>query len=425
MYERLIKEIDGLSAAAEKLFDDIATVSRDGEGITRSAYGEKETMAGKLLRQFAAAEGLVCGVDGVGNFQYDLPGTDDSQMIVMASHLDSVPVGGNYDGLAGIVAGVVVQAACRRAGIVPPHSLRTLGLRGEESPWFGTAYLGSKLALGLMTSSELQTLVHVHTKKPLADYLDGLGAASDDAAIQAQRLRPETIRAYLELHIEQGPVLESLGIPIGLATAIRGNIRHPFASCTGVYGHSSASPRHLRSDAVTATAKLVSAADQLWATFLAMGNNDDLIINFGIFCTNPEQHAMTKVPGEVSFSFVLAGTNNEVLHDLYQQILAQAQRIEHEHRVRFDFGPRVGTEALNLDAQLLDTTDKVAKDLGLATHRMPTVGHDAAMFAKMGVPTGMILVRNQHGSHNTEESMQIADFIEATKVLALCAIKES
>jgi len=422
MHDRLNHEIQGLSDAAQRLFDAIAEVSRDGAGISRPAYCEQETAAGELVRRFAEAEGLQCGMDGGGNFQYDLDGTDTKTMTVMASHLDSVPMGGNYDGLAGVMAGVLVQAACRRAGIVPPRRLRTLGFRGEESPWFGTAYLGSKLALGKLTDKDLNELTHLRTKQSLADHLKALGVEADETAIRDKCLRHEDIHSYLELHIEQGPVLESLDIPIGLATAIRGNIRHPFAQCSGVYGHSSTSPRHLRSDAVIATAQLVCAADRLWQQVLDQGGNDDLIINFGIFSTNPAQHAMTKVPGEVKFSFNIAGTNNDVARELYRQILSEADRIQDEFRVRFDFGPTVGTDAIHLDTNLIAAAEAAAGGLGLKSLRMPTVGHDAAMFAQLGVPTGMVLVRNQHGSHNVDEAMRIADFIDATKVLAHCAL---
>src|SRR5690606_35961851 len=175
-----------------------------------------------------------------------------------------------------------------------------------------------------------------------------------------KRLRHEDIHSYLELHIEQGPVLEDLGIPVGLATAIRGNIRHPFSRCHGVYGHSSTSPRHLRSDAVIATSQLVCTADKLWQSMLDEGGNDDLIINFGIFSTDPAQHAMTKVPGEVSFSFNIAGTNNDVACELYRQILGEADRIQKEFRVRFDFGAKVGTEAIQLDPALIDAAQYAA-----------------------------------------------------------------
>ena len=422
MHDRVNTELDGLSAAAHALFDSIAEVSREGAGISRPAYCQEETQAGALIRKFAESEGLACGVDGGGNFQYDLDGKDMKAMTVMASHLDSVPMGGNYDGLAGVIAGTLVQVACRRAGIIPPRRLRTLGFRGEESPWFGTAYLGSKLALGKLAQQDLDGLTHIRTKQTLASHLQALGIKPDADAIHEQRLRPEGLHSYLELHIEQGPVLQDLGIPIGLATAIRGNIRHPFSRCSGVYGHSSTSPRHLRSDAVIATAQLVCAADRLWKQFLADGTNDDLIINFGIFSTNPAQHAMTKVPGEVDFSFNIAGTKNEVARELYRQILSEADRIQEEFRVRFDFGTAVGTDAIHLDAGLMGAAETAASGLGLKSLRMPTVGHDAAMFAQLGVPTGMVLVRNQNGSHNVDEAMRVEDFINATKVLAHCAL---
>lgn len=423
MHDRLIKEIDGLSDIASALFEAIAEASREGAGISRPAFCKEETQAGELIKKFAESEGLQCGVDGGGNFQYDLDGKDRQSMTLMASHLDSVPMGGNYDGLAGVIAGTLVQAACRRAGIEPPRRLRTLGFRGEESPWFGTAYLGSKLALGKLSQQDLDGLTHIRTKQSLASHLKTLGVQADEAVIRDKRLRHEDIHSYLELHIEQGPVLEDQDIPIGLATAIRGNIRHPFSRCVGVYGHSSTSPRHLRKDAVIATSHLVCAADRLWKQCLDEGGNDDLIINFGIFSTNPAHHAMTKVPGEVDFSFNIAGTNNAVARELYRQIRAEADRIQDEFRVCFDFGSAVGTDAIHLDAGLIATAEAAASGLGMKSLRMPTVGHDAAMFAQLGIATGMVLVRNQHGSHNVDEAMRIEDFIDATKVLALCALK--
>lgn len=421
--ENVIAELSGLADEAAALFEDIAAASHDGRGITRAAFGPDETMAGEVLKRFALEEGLGVSVDPVGNYHYDLRGEAADKTVVMASHLDSVPVGGNFDGLAGVVAGVVVQAACRRAGFLPRENLKTIGFRCEESPWFGTAYIGSKLALGLLSDEDLDGLRRFDTGKSLATHLQELGAISTASDMREQRLRIETLAAYLELHIEQGPLLDDLDVPVGIATAIRGNIRHPFASCSGRYGHAAASPRHLRSDAMTATARLIAAADGFWADLLAEDGNDDLIINFGIVATDPEQHAMTKVPGDVRFSFNIGGTRNEVMDHLYRRIRDEAERLEREFRVRFDFGSRVGTEGIQLDAGLAEAARLSAEALGIATHDLPTVGHDAAMFAKLGVPTGMLLVRNQNGSHNPDEAMRIPDFITATKVLALWAMR--
>ena len=423
MHTPLIKEIEALAGSAEELFKAIRAASIDGAGITRPAYGPEETEAGKILAQFAASEGVRAYSDPVGNFRYELPGQQTDRWVVMGSHLDSVPLGGNYDGLAGVVAGIITQVACRRAGLVPHYGLRTFGFRGEESPWFGTAYLGSKLAFGLLKAEDLASMKNVRTGKSLADHLQEIGAACDDETIQKHKLHPENVHAYLELHIEQGPLLENMGIPIGIATAVRGNIRHPYAQCLGSYSHSSASPRHLRQDAVTATARLVVAADRRWEALLAAGGNDDLISNFGIFTTNATEHAMTKVPGEVSFSFVLAGTNDAVLQQLYRDIMDDAKEIEKACHVRFDFGPQVGTKPVALDSAVMEALETAAGKLGLASHRMPTVGHDAAMFAGLGIRSGMVLVRNQNGSHNVHESMEIPDFIDACKVLAVSALQ--
>lgn len=422
---QVVKEITSLADVAAAIFGEIASASHDGVGITRAAFGGDETMAGEVLARFARDEGLAVSTDNAGNFHYDLPDREDPRMVVMASHLDSVPVGGNFDGLAGVVAGVLVQSACRRAGVRLQSRLKTIGFRCEESPWFGTAYIGSKLALGLLDQAELDELRRFDTGKSLGHHLSELGATSDADILRRHRLRHEDIDAYLELHIEQGPVLDELGISSGIATAVRGNIRHPFAMCRGRYGHAAASPRHLRSDAMTATARLITAADGFWEEALREGGNDDLIINFGIVTTDPDQHAMTKVPGEVRFSFNIGGTRNDVMDRLYRRILDEAERLGREFRVVFDFGSRVGTEGIQLDARLAGILRSSAEELGIATHALPTVGHDAAMFARLGVPTGMLLVRNQNGSHNPDEAMRIEDFIDATKLLAAWALRSA
>ncbi|MET4576817.1 hydantoinase/carbamoylase family amidase [Ottowia thiooxydans] len=423
MLKKFDAEIDKLAQVAEQLFLKIAEASRDGEGITRPAYCEQETTAGNVLREFAEAEGLRCGPDAVGNFEYELEGKDKNNFVLMGSHLDSVPIGGNYDGLAGVVAGVLLQVALKRCGLVPKFSLKTIGFRGEESPWFGTAYIGSRLLLGEFAGEQLTSLTHSLTGLTLQQHLHELGVSIDAAAAGTKRLDLNCVKAYLELHIEQGPLLEAEGVPIGAALAIRGNIRRPFASCRGEYAHSAATPRHLRKDAVIATAHLVAAADRFWQELIDAGGNDDLIINFGVFATNAAEHALTKVSGEVTFSLNVAGTNNAVRDALYERILNEAARLEREFRVSFDFGSKVGTDAVQLDAGLISKTEKAANELGLAVLTMPTVGHDAALFARAGVPAGMVLIRNQNGSHNVHESMEIRDFLDGIKVLARCALE--
>jgi N-carbamoyl-L-amino-acid hydrolase len=422
MHDKLLGAIDVLMDDAKAIFSDIATFSNDGIGITREAFGSKETEAGSRIQHFAEAHDLRAGFDRVGNFYAELNGADPSKTVILASHLDSVPVGGNFDGLAGVIAAVIVQAACKATGTLPRHNIRSIGFRCEESPWFGTAYLGSKLALGLLSQTELDTLTRFDTGKSLAAHLRELGCLDTADAIKANALSPGQLAAYLELHIEQGPVLDAEEKPLAVVSAVRGNIRHPFATCTGQYAHSAATPRHLRADTVTATARLISAADEFWKNMVAGGKNQDLVFTCGIFQTDPDYHAMTKVAGKTTFSLNVGGTDNAMMEKLYRQICAEADRLSDIYKVQFDFGPKVGTPGIPLDEHLLHSTEVAARRLGFASLKLPTVGHDAAMFAKLGVPTAMILVRNQNGSHNPDEAMRIEDFCCATKVLALSAI---
>src|SRR5262249_14172419 len=240
--------------------------------------------------------------------------------------------------------------------------------------------------------------------------------------IGVPQIPPARIAAYLELHIEQGPLLISTDTPLGIATALRGNIRYPTAKCRGHYAHSAAVPRHLRQDAAIATTKLIAHADERWKALIADGN-DDLVFTCGILHTDPAEHAMTKVPGEVAFSLNIGATTDAAMDALHDGILRRAEELAAEHNVRFEFGQRVGTPARVVDARMQAVAAESARALGIAAQSMPTVGHDAATFARLGVPSAVLLVRNENGSHNPAEAMAIPDFIAGVHVLAETALR--
>lgn len=422
MTAALLRVIDELAAPLENLFQEIGDASRDGAGITRDAFGARETKAGAILIDYASRNGLAAQFDRTGTLNVTAAGRQDSPPeILIASHLDSVPRGGNFDGLAGVIAGIAAATALGRIGLPAGRNLRVLGFRGEESPWFGTAYLGSRLFAGQITQGELNALRRFDTGKSLSQHMQDLGLSPETMGLEPLLPLGE-VRAYLELHIEQAPLLESLGCPLGLATAIRGNIRYPFAKCFGEYAHSGAVPRRLRADAVIATAKLIVAADVLWRDLVEAGN-DDLVFTCGIFQTDAAEHAMTKVPGEVTFVLNVGGTKNDVMEQLHSAIMAKADELAREHKVRFAFGQRIGTPAVALDAALARTIAAAGDEIGIPLQRMPTVGHDAAIFARLGISTSVLLVRNANGSHNPAEHMSMADFMLGVKVLAITVVK--
>jgi beta-ureidopropionase / N-carbamoyl-L-amino-acid hydrolase len=414
--------IDSLSDAAARLFDEVRAATADVNGVTRDAFGAKETKAGEILIDFCRRHGLAAAFDAVANLAITLGPPHADTEIVLASHLDSVPRGGNFDGLAGVIAGVLVLAALKQTGVRPRHSIRAYGFRCEESPWFGTAYLGSKLCAGVLARADLDKLTRFDTGRTLADHLAALGVSLANPPIGVPQIAPERMRAYLELHIEQGPLLESTDTPLGIATALRGNIRYPYAKCQGHYAHSAAVPRHLRRDAAIATAKLLAYADERWKALIDAGN-DDLVFTCGILHTDPAEHAMTKVPGEVTFSLNVGATTDAAMEALHGDIVRCADALAAEHNVRFEFGARVGTPATQLDGKIQTVAAEAARTVGIAARSMPTVGHDAATFARLGVPSAVLLVRNANGSHNPAEAMAIGDFMLGVHVLAETALR--
>ena len=417
-HSQIARAVDDEMPAAEALFDDLAERTRDVKGVTRPAFSEVDQAAAELIADRAREQRLEVSYDHAGNLYMTLPGKDRRRPgLAIGSHLDSVPRGGNYDGAAGVVAGFNTLTAIQGLGIEPPHDLTAIGLRGEESVWFGVAYLGSRLAVGALPIEELDRLTRSDTGRTLSEHIGALGFDTD--ALRAETrpaVSPTKLAVFLELHIEQGPVLEGLGIPVGIPSVIRGNVRFPFARCLGAYTHSAAVPRAYRSDAVLAAAELVHRVDRLWQEMEAAGN-PDLVFTVGKFFTDEKAHAMTKVPGEVSFTLNFGATTVESLERAHDAIVALADEIGQQRRVRFELGDRVGTDPTPLEPGLREQLRHAAEAMEIPYKEMATVGHDASVFARAGIPAAMVLVRNSHGSHNPEEAMRIDDYGHGVRVL--------
>lgn len=399
-----------------ELLERIGHETTDSPGITRAAWSRSEEMAASLVREFARRHGLQVLNDEFGNIQFLPPGLDPATpCVTTGSHLDSVPHGGNYDGLAGIAAGLAVLAAANADPLNRARPFRAVAMRCEESPWFGTAYLGSRLMLGLSTLDEIGDLVRSDSGESLRHHIQHLGYPRTGEAL-APRLNSDLVMSFLELHIEQGPLLESDDIPVGIATAVRGNVRFPEARCVGAYGHSAALPRGFRRDAVLAVAELALGLDRFWKDRIAQGD-EDFVFTVGKFATDAAQHAMTKVAGEVKFSLNIGAAARTSLDAARTVLFDLIKGIETDRGVTFELGREVGTTPTELDMMLITLIEDTAGALGIATRRMPTVGHDAAMFVRAGVPSAVILIRNANGSHNSDEALDREDFAGGVRVL--------
>lgn len=406
----------GLRDWISGLFDTLRDQSFDGVGVSRQSYGPAETQAIRTVTDAARAEGLEIETDGAANVVITLPGENrDAPAIACGSHLDSVPRGGNFDGAAGVLAGLMALVRAKHDGIVPPADLKLFVLRGEESAWFGRAYVGSSALFGVFDPADLD-LCHRDTGKKLRDYMAEAGADVESIAAQTPMIRAGDLACFFELHIEQGPVMIARKVPVGLVTGIRGNIRHPKAACRGQAAHSGAVPRWLRHDAVFAFSELVTRLDQHWISLMEQG--EDLVLTFGIVGTNAADHATSRVPGEVGFSLEYRSQSTEMLN-FFGDILTDEMRIVGRSRgVEFELGTAYPTAPAVTDPALLDHTTRICRAASIPFERLPSgAGHDAAVFANAGVPTAMIFVRNEHGSHNPHEAMELDDFFLGAEAL--------
>lgn len=397
---------------AARIFEELSAATRVGRGIVRDSYGDGEQAAHDIARRVAEMLSLEVHLDAIGNLTMTLPGRDRrAPGVLIGSHMDSVPQGGNYDGAAGVVAGLSALSALRSAAMTPPWDISVMAIRAEESAWFDVAYLGSSGAFGLLDPACLNV--------PRSD--NGMSLEStmtargfDPSAIRDGRrlLDPQRLRAYLELHIEQGPTLVAKGLPAAVVSGIRGCRRFRNARCMGRYGHSGAVNRSERHDAVAATVALLHHLEMQWLDIERAGG--DLVVTHGELFTDPKLHGPSKIAGETCFVVDLRSTSEATMQTMVERTRTAASEIGAAYRVEFDLGSTSDSPAAvmhpRLRSALLECLDQPFEMASGA-------GHDAAVFAKLGIPTAMIFVRNDRGSHNPDESMDLNDFGVATQAL--------
>lgn len=404
-------------AFCERLFADLLSFSRDEPGVTRAAYGAGEERAHAVIRDAGLALGLRPEVDAAGNLFLTLPGRDpDLPCWMVGSHVDTVPHGGNFDGAAGVIGGLAAVAALRQSGLVPARPVTVAVFRAEESVWFPASYIGSRAAFGLLPA-EVLDLPRADSGRSLAAHMRDLGLRPEAVSGGAAHLSADRIHGFLEMHIEQGPTLDAAEIPVGLVTAISGSVRYREAACFGRYGHSGAVRRSERSDAVFALADLIAGLDAVWGKLEAADR--PATVTFGEVSTDPSLHAFAKIPGEVRFCLDMRSTEPAVLDAVESALADLVARIEAARGVRFALGARTGSTPARMSAGLVAALGRHADRLGLAYRTMISgAGHDTAVLAGQGVPSTMVFVRNQNGSHNPDEAMRIEDLCAAATLVA-------
>ena len=401
---------------AKKIFDDIRAMSADVQGVTRQAFSAKETEVLDYLTKIGQSLQLEITPDRAGNVWMTLPGKDRSlPAFVAGSHVDSVPQGGNYDGLAGVTAALTVAWWMRQTGFQPVRDYTVLMMRGEESSFFGKAYMGSLGMLGKLTAKDLALKIR-DGSCTLAEAMQSCGIDTGAVSGGKPLVDIDRIAAFVELHIEQGPTLDAQKeARAGIVTGIRGNIRHKAVRILGEAAHSGATDKPYRHDALMAFTDWMQRVDRAWDRWLIQG--EDLVFTVGVL-KMASSAAISVIPGEVTFSVDIRSLSADTVkrfHDLMQKY---GEEVASERGVKIEYDPALVTAPSGVDAALSDRLETSAKAEGIPCMRLASgAGHDSAVLGNNGIPVAMFFVANQLGSHNPHEAMKMEDFMQGTDIL--------
>jgi len=397
---------------AERMREDFDALAAIGAtpagGVHRPSLGEAHLAARAWFLDRAAAAGLETRVDRAGNHSAILPGAGPT--LLLGSHLDSVPNGGRYDGALGVVAALHVLLAVQGSEVELPLALEAIDFTDEEGTLVGL--LGSEALTGKLTLESLRS-----PRGGREALLAGLERAglSEEGLISARR-DPASLAGYLELHIEQGPLLERAGAQIGLVTGIVG-ARSFSLVFRGLAGHAGTTPMNARRDAGLAAAAFAVAANAL-----VVRDFPGCVATVGDLRLEPG--AFNVVPGSARVAIECRSLDPEELDALESALLQEAGAAAATHALGVEATPVGRWESTPLDAGVRAAVGRAAVGLGLSTVELPSgAGHDAQALAAV-VPSGMIFVPSAGGvSHDPREYTSWGDCINGANTLLRAALE--
>jgi len=376
-------------------------------GVTRVGYSQADIDGRRYVIELMRQVKLAVRIDPAGSIFGRRPGTEDAlPPIVFGSHIDSVPNGGNFDGDLGTLAAIEAVQAFDEAGITTRHPLEVVVWVNEEGVAYGNGLCGSRAAAGELEPGELD---HVWNGVKKADAIRALGGNPD--RIDDARRAKGSIRAYVELHIEQGGVLDKAGIPIGVVEGIVAIDRYE-AVIRGTANHAGTTPMPDRHDALVAAAQMT-----LLVQDTVTSEAGRQVGTVGQLTVTP--NAPNVVPGLVRHTIELRDLSGEKIVRLFDRIKAGAAAIARDTRTEISITPTSHHDAALADAAVQKAIEQAAQGAGLARMRLPSgAGHDAQMMAKLA-PMGMIFVPSVGGiSHSPKELTRWEDCARGADVLA-------
>jgi hydantoinase/carbamoylase family amidase len=389
--------------------DDLWEIGRTTNGgVTRLAYSSEETRAIEYILSELPDEYEV-RTDSIGNvFATRFPDADQS--LYLGSHLDTVYNGGRLDGTLGVVTALEAIEAVHRSDVDPPTPPTLTIFRGEESARFGQHTIGSRGALGLLTTDALASTDD--SDIPVWQAMQRAGFRPDNLSEPSIDL--DRVAGFLEVHIEQSRILDEADERIGVVTSIRAPVRYD-VTVTGEYDHSGATPMNLRNDALAGAAEMITAIEEIGTTAAADG---DLVATVGN--VNAVDGAINTVCGTVEFPIDIRSNDVEYRDEIEARVRERIDAIAAERDIEIEADLLDRSEPVELDPDMIELLDSAAEAIETPYRRLPSGGgHDAMNFQQVGIPTGMVFTPSQDGiSHSPKEQTPREAIADAARVLA-------
>ena len=398
-------EIDARELQAH--IDELGKIGKHAEGgLYRALYTDSWAAAMALVERWLREAGLETRRDAVGNLFGRLAGSANEQVVLSGSHIDTVKQGGKYDGALGIHAALAAVKALQRAHGRPKKTLEILVICEEEGSRFPNHFWGARAICGRIRPGEAEQARDAEGVS-LAEAMRAHGFDPSRVA-EAER---DDLDAFLELHIEQGRVLEAEDYPIGVVDTITG-MRHLRVTASGRQDHAGATPMDLRVDPMAGAAEMIHRL-----TDFAAGLGRPAVLTVGSIAANPG--AVNIVPGRVTFTVDTRSSRQDQLHRLFDGVDATLDEVAQRRGLELEIALLNEHEPVPLDAGLRKLLETSAEGLGLRTLTMPSgAGHDSQILAKR-VPTAMLFVPSQDGkSHRPDEFTPIEQIVPGVQVLA-------
>ncbi len=388
----------------EQRIDKLSKYGRNPEGgVSRVAYSQADIDGRKYVQRLMRDAGLEVRIDAAGNIIGRREGSDPELPVIMfGSHIDSVPHGGNYDGDVGVIGAIECMQVFHERGITTRHPLEAIVFADEEGGLVGSRALNGQLSREALT-------VMSHSGLTIGEGIRRIGG--DPGKLKDVVRRPGEIKAFIELHIEQGAILHEQGIDIGVVEGIVG-INWWEVTVEGFANHAGTTPMNRRQDAMLAAAHLTVAVNQV-----VTGEPGAQVGTVGRI--NAEPGAPNVIPGRVTMSLEIRDLSAAKIDSLFRMIEKRAGSIGRKTDTRIRFAPiDVAALPAPTDTRMRRIIDDAARELGLSRRAMPSgAGHDAQDMARIA-PTGMIFVPSVDGiSHSPRELTRPDDMANGANVL--------